>query len=368
MARIGIIIYSLSGGGAERMSLNLASEFLAAGHAVDFVLANDEGELMDQVPAMSGVYVAPSGGAKSWRAVIRNYTAEKAPDVLLAMMEGASVISIQAMKKSKAPVPVVARIPNHFSTHCRESPRWKERYLMPLAARWHLPAAKLVVAISNGVREDIISTLGLKRNKVVTIYNPALVTRTISSSKAHLHSWFDQERKWNVIVTAGRLTAQKQQDVLLKSIALSNMTSDTRLILLGKGELEIELRALSRSLGIEDKVDFVGFVDDPSSYFLQADIFALSSAWEGFGNVLVEALAAGAAVVSTDCPSGPSEILDKGRFGQLVPVGDSEALANAILRAKAYSVNLETLTEHLKQFEGRAVATNYLRVMGLTEL
>lgn len=355
MARIGIVIYSLAGGGAERISLNLSREFLAAGHAVDFVLAKGEGELMPEVPSAAGVHFARAKGAKGWRASIRDYTAEWRPNVLLAMMEGAAVLSIQALKHSGSGVPVVARIPNHFSTHCRESPRWKERYLLPMAARWYLPDAKRVVAISNGVMEDVISTIGLRRDKVVRIYNPAS-DASVTKPRDSMHSWLDSKRSWLAVVTAGRLTAQKQQDILLKAVALSNISADTRLIVLGQGELEPELRELSRTLGISDKVDFVGFVNNPCDYFSQADVFSLSSAWEGFGNVLIEALGAGTAVVSTDCPSGPAEILANGRFGQLVPVGDSDALAEAILRAETYSVDRASLENHLSQFEGRTVA------------
>ncbi len=236
---------------------------------------------------------------------------------------------------------------------------------MPLAASCYLPKAKRVVAISEGVKNDVISAAGLKKNKAVTIYNPALDCSPTFGQGPRVHSWFDSQRSWIAVVTAGRLTAQKQQGVLLKAVALANLTADSRLVVLGQGERDAYLRLQSRELGIADKVAFVGFVDNPSDYFAQADVFVLSSAWEGFGNVLVEALFSGSAVVSTDCPSGPSEILANGRFGQLVPVGDSQAMADAIIRAKTYPVDKDALGQHLQMFESRYVAKQYLQVMGL---
>ncbi|MCL7939444.1 glycosyltransferase [Halomonas sp. ATCH28] len=347
------------------MAINLSREFVEAGHDVDFLLGSREGDYLDSVPDSCEVIFPEQPGASHWRNSIISYIDQRQPFVLLGMMEGASIIAIQASRRSKGKVPVVARIPNHFSTHCRESPRWKERYLMPLAARWYLPKAKRVVAISEGVKEDVISTAGLKKNKAVTIYNPAFECSPKAGQYRRVHSWLDSKSSWISVVTAGRLSAQKQQDVLLKAIALANLTADTRLVILGQGECEEALRLEIHQLDIADKVDLVGFVNNPLDYFAQADVFALSSAWEGFGNVLVEALGVGATVVSTDCPSGPSEILAKGHFGQLVPVGDSQAMADAILRAKEHPVDPAALAEHLKQFEAQTVARQYLRVMGV---
>lgn len=365
MGRIAIAIYSLAGGGAERMAVTLSHEFIDAGHSVDFLLGAKEGDCLCLIPEGCDVVTPERLGAAHWRKSISSYIDRSKPHVLLGMMESASIIAIQASKKSKFKVPVVARISNHFSVHCRKSVRWKDRYLMPLAANWFLPKAIRIVAVSDGVRDDVISFARLNKEKVVTIYNTAFKEVIEYNSGRFLHRWLVSEKNWISVVTAGRLTEQKRQDVLIRSIALANTWTDTRLIVLGQGELETELRLLTRKLGIADKVDFLGFVDNPLDYFAQADVFALASAWEGCSNVLVEALGAGAAVVSTDCPSSPREILEHGRFGQLVSVGDVQGLANAILRAKEYPVDEGALAEHLKQFETRTVASEYLRVMGL---
>ena len=365
MGRIGIVCYSLAGGGAERMAVHLAREFNTAGFMVDFLLAKREGEFLEKVCEDFNVFSAAASGARNWRLLIQGYIQDYSPSVLLGMMEGSSVIACQAARRSQKPCPVIARIPNHFSRHCRESLRWKERWLMPLAARFYFSRVKHVIAISDGVRDDIILSARLRPENVSTIYNPVLLNGYTSQKGSVDDPWLLPAPGWISVVTAGRLCKQKQQEILIEAIALANQVSSTRLLVLGKGERESELKNLCRELQIEDRVKFMGFVENPSLYIEKYDVFVLSSAWEGFGNVLVEALFSGTAVVSTDCPSGPSEILASGRFGQLVPVGDSQAMSDALIRAKTYPVDKAALNQHLQMFESKYVAKQYLQVMGL---
>ncbi len=366
MAHIGIVIYSLVGAGAERVSVNLAQEFVVAGHKVDFILAQGEGALLTEARSVSGVHVARSAGARGWHSAIKEYIEQHSPAVLLAMMEGAGVISIQACKGHDIPVYVVSHI--HFSRHCRHALRWKERWLMPLAARWYLPRAAGVMGVSNGVSADIRHAAGLESEKVHTIYNPILTEELYRKAAAPVdHPWFVRDRDWLTVVTVGRLTEQKDHDTLLRAIREANRERPVRLFVLGQGERRSELEVLADELGIGEIVEFAGFDPNPYRYIAGADVFALSSQWEGFGNVLVEALAAGIHVVSTDCPSGPREILDNGRFGELVPVGDSNALAAGILRAGKREVDCKALESHLMQFESRRVAHQYLKEMGVRD-
>ncbi len=366
MARIGIVIYSLAGAGAERVSVNLAQEFRAAGHTVDFVLAQGEGELMVEVPPDSGLHVARSVGARAWRAAIAQYVDTQAPDVLLAMMEGAGVLSIQAVRRGDLPVYVVSHI--HFSRHCRHASRWKERWLMPLAARWYLPRAAGVIGVSRGVSEDIRRTAGLKRDKVHTIYNPILTEEFYRKAAEPLdHPWFVSERDWLTVVTVGRLTEQKDHETLLRAISEADRQRAVRLVVLGQGNRREELEALVEELGIAQIVEFAGFDPNPYRYIAAADVFALSSRWEGFGNVLVEALACGTNVVSANCPSGPSEVLGEGEYGELVPVADSGALGRGIVAAASHPAETGRLSQHLQKFKAAPVAREYLYVMGLVE-
>ncbi len=365
MAKIGIVVYSLGGGGAEKMAVNLAHEFSLLAHSVTFLLARNAGEYLDHVPHNASVLSADNDGARHWRDLIKNYINKEQPDVLLGMLEGASILAVQASRSSLYKVPVVARIPNHFSTHCRNASSYKEQYLLPLAAKWYLRKCKSVIAISDGVREDIIRSAWLSHDKVVTVYNPA---RVASFASGDVHSWLSPQRTWIAVVTVGRLTAQKRHDVLLKAVAIANKTRETRLLILGQGELQESLEQFADQLGISDKVDFLGFKSQPHQYMAKADVFALSSDWEGFGNVLVEALSVGAPVVSTDCPSGPSEILEQGLFGELVPMGDADRLADALINYQRRTLDKKLLCTHLEQFDPQIVTRRYLEIMGVAGL
>ncbi|MES1932225.1 group 1 glycosyl transferase [Salinisphaera shabanensis T35B1] len=362
MARIGIVIYSLAGAGAERVSVNLAQAFSARGHTVDFVLGQRQGELLGSIPADAGVYEGTAASAAGWRTAIRRYVQDRRPDVLLAMMEGAGVLALQAA--GAVPVFVVSHI--HYSRHYRRSARWKERYLMPCAVRWYFRKAAGVVGVSHGVSEDIRQSAWLKPDRVRTIYNP-IITEEFKQrvSEPADHPWLATDRNWLTVVTVGRLTKQKDHETLMRAIRRVSDSRPVRVLILGQGEARERLWEQAQTLGIESRVEFLGFVANPYPYIAAADVFALSSAWEGFGNVLVEALAAGAAVVSTDCESGPREVLADGAFGQLVPVGDDRSLADAIDCAESNSVDQQALARHLKQFCAANVAEQYLRLMGL---
>ncbi|MCI5114949.1 MAG: glycosyltransferase [Candidatus Electrothrix sp. AW1] len=365
MRRIGIVIYSLAGAGAERVAVNLASQFIKLGDAVDVILARREGELLDSLPSEARIYHAEIMSAKGWRVAIREYSIKKQPDVLLAMMEGAGVLSIQATNALDIPVYIASQV--HFSRHYKRSARWKERCFMPLAARWYLPKAAGIIGASEGVSKDIQKTGNLTDSKVHTIYNPIITDELYTMlSEPVGHPWLASDRDWLTVVTVGRLTEQKDHDTLLYAIQKISKSCSVRLLILGQGERLHELKELASQLDMNDIVCFVGYDPNPHRFVAASDVFVLSSAWEGFGNVLVEALAAFTPVVSTDCPSGPSEVLAQGKFGQLVPVADSESLAEAIVNASMYPVDKDDLSEHLQKFESKRIAQRYLDVMRLT--
>ena len=362
MARIGIVIYSLAGGGAERVTVNLAHGFISRGHDVDFILARRDGELLESVPRRATVYAATRHSATSWRDEIREYAASQQPSVILAMMEGAGILALQAARTT----PVFVRSPVHFSRHYPHSDDWKERHLLKWAMRWYFRRADGVVGLSQGVTKETSRIAWLARRKVTTIYNPTLTREFDRSVQLSVnHPWLCPDRTWLTVLNVGRLVSQKDQATLLRSVAKLSEKRAVRLIILGQGPLHNQLVNLARELGIEHIVEFLGFVRNPYAYMRACDVFALSSAWEGLGNVLVEALAAGAAVVSTDCESGPNEILADGQFGELVKVGDHEHLATAIDNAPNAFRDCRALKKHLKLFRSEPVTEQYLRLFGL---
>lgn len=236
--------------------------------------------------------------------------------------------------------------------------------VMRTLVRWLYPRARVVVAISGGVRDSLVA-LGVPHDRIRVIYNPqdiGGITRAAGTTDGRPDPTFR-------VVTAARLTAQKDLPTLLRAFRLVHDTDDhARLVILGEGPDAASLQRLARELGISQVVEWRGWVP-PYRIMAESDVFVLSSIYEGFGNVIVEAMACGLPVISTDCPSGPSEILAGGEYGVLVPIQDSGALANAILRLRSDSQLRERLVERGRQrareFDVAAIAPSYIESLGL---
>jgi len=228
------------------------------------------------------------------------------------------------------------------------------------------PQAHNIVAVSQGVAEDLSTLIQLSPDRVTVIYNPVITPNLLEQALAPLtHPWFEREQP-PVILGAGRLSLQKDFPTLLRAFALVRQHRPARLVILGEGEERANLERLAIELGIQNDVSMPGFVDNPFAFMAKASVFVLSSAWEGFGNVLVEALACGCPVVATDCRSGPREILDNGRYGRLVPVGDHEALAKAILETldnPDFPADRQTRIQRAMEFSVDAAVDKYLKVL-----
>jgi len=219
-----------------------------------------------------------------------------------------------------------------------------------------------VVCVSEGMRQDLIAATGLREARASVIYNPVRTpaSKPASCEQALLAWWNGADAK---LIAVGSLKPAKDYPSLLRAFASLRQERDARLLILGEGGLRGELEALAASLGIEDSVMMPGFVRDPYPYLAEADLFVLSSAWEGLGNVIIEALACGTPVVSTDCPSGPAEILENGKYGRLVPLGNPEALATAISEALAASHDREALCRRGAEFSVERAADQYLALL-----
>ena len=195
------------------------------------------------------------------------------------------------------------------------------------------------------------------------IYNPVVVPELFRLSGEPVEDIWFRDSKLPVVLSAGRLSAAKDYPTLLRAFSSLIKVRPARLVILGEGEERASLEAMVRDLGLKDVVDLPGFVKNPYAYMSKAAVFALSSAWEGFGNVLVEAMAVGTPVVATNCPSGPAEILENGKYGQLVKVGDEEAMAARILTELDGPTNSEVLRHRARDFSYDEIADQYLELL-----
>jgi glycosyltransferase involved in cell wall biosynthesis len=363
---ISVFLPGLHGGGAEKMMLDLCNAFDDAGHRVYLVVAKKEGNFIDRVPADVDLVDLNSPEPPGFNLLgslpgLIAHLRRRRPDAVLSALNRANIVAVLAARLSNSGTRVVVSEHNHLSTYLKHA-MFRERALLPRLVYSIYPHADDIVAVSRGVAQDLESTVSLDQEEITVIHNPAMTPEVREmSTKPVDHPWFDTGEP--VIIGLGNLTEQKDFPTLLRAVDHLQERRKCRLIICGEGEKRPELESLTTHLGIEDIVDLPGFVDNPYAMMNHADVFALSSKWEGFGNVVVEALGCGCPVVSTDCPSGPAEILDNGKYGTLVPVGDPMALADAIGTQIDNPPHSDRLRDRAADFSVENVAEEYLDVL-----
>jgi glycosyltransferase involved in cell wall biosynthesis len=244
----------------------------------------------------------------------------------------------------------------------RHAATWKER-LFPIGARLCYTRAHALVVVCHATAARFCDTTGLPSSLATVIYNPVVTPELLAlASEPVDHPWLS-DSDMPVVLSAGRLTPQKDHATLLRAFALVRQATPARLLILGEGGERRNLEALIDELGIRCDVQLPGFALNPFAYMSRARLFVLSSRWEGFANVLVEALACGVPVVSTDCPSGPAEILQDGAIGRLVAVADAPALAAAMLQTLRCPPDPDVLRRRAGEFSRDRAVERYLGVM-----
>jgi glycosyltransferase involved in cell wall biosynthesis len=254
-------------------------------------------------------------------------------------------------------------ISEHHSLAERTRNRIHKETLLVNSARWLYPRADAIVAVSRGLAAELSGELHLDPAAVRTIYSPIVDEDLVKRAELPVdHPWFNAGEP-PVILATGRLVPEKDHATLLRAFALLRARRRTRLMILGDGEQRGQLEGLAAQLGVRVDVGLPGFEINPYRFMSRAAVFVLSSTSEGFGNVLVEAMACGAPVVSTDCHSGPAEILDSGRYGQLVPVGDPAAMAAAIEATLDDPLPTSLLRSRASDFRAAKSADSYLALL-----
>ncbi|MBH9538454.1 glycosyltransferase [Novosphingopyxis sp. YJ-S2-01] len=321
---LALFLPDMGGGGAERVALSLMEGFVAKGHRVDLVLYRATGLLLPLVPDAVTIHELKVDRQHQAIGPLVRYLREHKPDAIQAMMWPLPLISILARKLSRVSTRVIGAEHTPLST----APfRLRSRFVR-LLTRHAYSAADNLVAVSEGVAQDMCAFIGLSRESVQVIYNPITLPSNLPLPIEARHLWPDGTVR---LLAVGELKGEKNFALLLDAFALLRRQINASLLILGEGHLRTELENQVRRNGLERHVVFAGFDMNIWPYFTAADLFVLSSDLEGYGNVLIEAMHAGLPIVSTDCPTGPREILENGRFGTLVPCNDAEAMAEAIL-------------------------------------
>ncbi len=399
-ARIALFLPDLTGGGVERNTLLLAAALRERRYGVDLVLCRLEGAMLDQVP--EGVRVIGLRPGPGWRgrfhalasdpggipAMLRpvllpvrgpaplryladlvRYLRRERPAALLAALPHENLAAIEARRLAGVSTRIVVSEHHPTTRATLRGRKWKRRFLAPLVRRQYA-MADAIVAVSNGVADELVRRYAIPRARITTIHNPIVGPALFEQAREELaHPWLVAGSP-PVILGVGRLVEAKDFATLVHAFARVRAIRPARLVILGQAkearateERRGRLVELAVRLGVGDDVLLPGFVRNPFAYMARAAVLVLSSRWEGFGNVLVEALACGCPVVSTDCPGGPREILEGGRFGELVSVGDDSEMAEAVLRTLDRPPDRERLIARGQAFSVAAAAEAYLRAL-----
>ena len=363
---VALMVYSLRGGGVERMRVQLAQALGRRGYRTAIVVARADGPYRSfRVPPGVALTDLKAFSWKAWLDALTNYLRKEEPRVLLAAMETAGVLSLLARRRAKVATPIVVSSHVAISRHIRSEPKRLKRMVMPHLVRWLYRGADEIVAVSSGVADDLARFAHIPRHRIRVIYNPVVTDEILQAAKAEPeHPWLS-DTEYPLILGAGRLTRQKDFRTLIHAFALVRGRRPARLVILGEGEEREPLEALILDLGLDGSVEMPGFVSNPFAFMARASLFVLSSAWEGLPGVLIQALACGCPVVSTDCPSGPREILQEGKCGRLVGVGDHEGLAGAILETLGSPPDARILRHRAMDFHVDKIIDQYLDALAL---
>ena len=389
--KIAMFLNSLAGGGAERVVLDLAGAFLGEGHDVRVVVAQRRGELVDQVPeGCDVVELGADGTLSTLRALVRlpfstqsvvlpamirqRYKKVRAlprlvrhletarPDVLLASTHMPNVVACWAARLARVRPAVVLKQDVSVTAPGALPDDPLQRRLPRLIREWY-PRADAVVAVSSGLAAELSGEFGVPRERVRVLYNPVDVERVAELARQPVDDpWFAPGAP-PVVVAVGRLHRQKDYPTLLRALGEARRERDVRLAILGEGGERESLQALAADLGLSEGFRLLGFQANPFAFMARSALFVLSSAWEGLSNVLIEALACGCRIVSTDCPYGPAEVLEGGRYGRLVPVGDPAAMGRAILEALDGDGDPEACRRRAGEFGAREIGARYLSLL-----
>ena len=363
--RVALFVSSLRGGGAERAMLDIARGLSQRGLAVDLVLAKASGPYLDLVPPSVRVINLDSRKAITCILKLVHYLRRERPVVLLSTMPTMNIISILVRAIFCRSMAVAVRRAANFSMHFKYG-GFKDRVVLRLE-KLLLRFSDVVITNSSAAAVDLSRAAPPLTPIIRVIYNPVVWPDLAEQAAESVeHTWL-RRRSTPVILAAGRLVPQKDYPTLLKAFGRVVLRSrSARLIVLGEGPDRGSLNALTEELGVGQAVDFPGFIKNPFAYMSKACAFVMSSTFEGSPNVLVQAMACGTPVVSTDCPSGPREILQDGVLGRLVPVGDWQSLGEAILETLESPVDSGKLIEGANVYAAESSIQQYLQLV--TEL
>jgi glycosyltransferase involved in cell wall biosynthesis len=358
--KIAIFIPSMEAGGAERVAISLTKGILHFGIKVDLVLVSAKGPLMEHIPA--GVHVINLEADRTLGSLLRlrNYLKREKPDALISLLNHANVVAVIAGRLARFEGHIMLTEHNSIQFDLVHRKGLKSRIMLALM-RYFYKYADSVVAVSNEILKELRTLFALKN--AVCIYNPVDIPLIYTQNAGTISQDASGSDSIKTIVAIGRLSPQKNFSLLINSFKLISDSMHGKLYILGEGTERPFLEKIIDDLSLHDRVMLTGYVDNPFLWLNKADLFVLSSSWEGFALVIIEALAAGVTVVATDCHAGPAELLDHGKYGYLVPINNPEKMAEAILYALENPIDSELLRKRAEEFSIPKITEEYFKVI-----
>jgi len=360
--RVALYLPALRDGGAQHVTVNVANGLADRGCPIDLVVSYRHGVYRDCVSDAVNVVALetpelPGLGIGASVPALRRYLKRREPAILFSAMTFANVVALVAGRFAEAETRIVVTEHGMFG----EADEPKDRLVSGLAARLY-PSADHVLGVSSGVAESVVRHTGVTRGEVSVMYNPIDLNHIKANATKPLDDPWAKDPSIDLVFAAGRLEPVKDFATLTTAFeSVHERRPETRLIVAGKGSQARHLQNLVVERALNSVVAFPGYVENPYAYMANASAFALSSRHEGLPTVLIEALACGCPVVSTDCPSGPAEILQDGEYGRLVPTGDPEALADGIVETIDDPPSSARLRERAEDFAMGTVIDTYVQ-------
>lgn len=362
--KIAFYLDALQGYGADRIIIKIANGLAERGIQVDLILSKPTNKASQSIHPAIQLFDLASSRLNVNKNVLRlaRYLHTHQPDVLFSSIHFNNVTAATALTLSGAKSKLVVRQANTLRHQLKG-------YSFPigLALRWFVKLtyrrADVIISQSKGMSRDIIAFMEADIRKVHLVHNPTITPSIFKQAQqpAH-HIWFDQ-KDTPIILAGGRLKPQKDFATLIHAfVKVKRQISDARLVILGEGPQRQELENLVVQLGIAKSVELVGFQKNPYAFIAMADVFVLSSQYEGLPNILIEALALGKEIVATDCDSGPAEILKYGKYGKLVPTDDPDQMADAILDALEEPFACSRRLESIEDFNQDSQVEKYISI------
>ena len=350
--KLAVVIPSLTPDGAERVIINILRNINLKKFEVTLILVDKRGGAKELIPAsIPIIQLNVSRVRYSIPKLVKTLNSIR-PDIIFSTLGHMNLLLLFSRSLLRFRHKIIVREANTPSEDLKKLPLIKRMIFRKLYA-WLYPKADIIVAQCKAMKMDLVKTFGLDEAKIVHIYNPIdldYIRRAMVAENPYKNNRIN-------VLAVGRLTRQKGFDILIEAFQhVAKVFHDAHLTILGQGELKEELESKVAKLGLSGKVSFEGFKKNPYPYYRYADVYVLSSRWEGFPNSLLEALACGCKVVATDCKSGPREILGDNEYGILVPPEDPEALARGIIEA----INGENRTkDRAKDFDVKYIVRQY---------